>query len=97
LLKSYHEPRLPRGIGICNLRNVDDVLADHRTALEIVQKDHQTKWPIHNRPSPARFLRLSTDFLKTMKTKEGDHRSPNVKTKSKTKDRDQAQDTEANF
>jgi hypothetical protein len=40
---------MPRGIGICNPRNVDDVLADHRTALEIVQKDHQTKWPIHNR------------------------------------------------
>jgi hypothetical protein len=48
-LKDYYEPRLPRGIGICNPRNVDDVLADHRTALEIVQRDHETKWPIHNR------------------------------------------------
>jgi hypothetical protein len=48
-LKDYYEPRLPRGIGICNPHNVDDVLADHRTALEIVQRDHETKWPIHNR------------------------------------------------
>jgi hypothetical protein len=48
-LKDYYEPRLPRGIGICDPRNVDDVLADHRTALEIVQRDHETKWPIHTR------------------------------------------------
>jgi hypothetical protein len=48
-LKSYYEPKLPRGIGICDPRNVDDVLADHRTALEIVQRDHETKWHIHNR------------------------------------------------
>jgi hypothetical protein len=48
-LKDYYEPRLPRGIGICDPRNVDDVLADHRTALEIVQRDHETKWPIHIR------------------------------------------------
>jgi hypothetical protein len=40
---------LVTSIGICDPRNVDDVLADHRTALEIVQKDHQTKWPIHDR------------------------------------------------
>jgi hypothetical protein len=39
-LKDYYEPRLPRGIGICDPRNVDDILADHRTALEIVQRDH---------------------------------------------------------
>jgi hypothetical protein len=37
---------MPRGIGICNPRNVGNVLADHRTALEIVQRDHETKWPI---------------------------------------------------
>jgi hypothetical protein len=43
-LKDYYEPRLPRGIGICDPRNVDDVLA-----LEIVQRDHETKWPIHTR------------------------------------------------
>jgi hypothetical protein len=48
-LNNYYKPKLPRGIGICNPRNVDDVLADHRTALEIVQRDHKTKWPIHNR------------------------------------------------
>jgi hypothetical protein len=48
-LKDYYEPRMPRGIGICNPRNVDDVLADHRTALKIVQRDHETKWPIHTR------------------------------------------------
>jgi hypothetical protein len=48
-LKSYYKPKMPRGIGTCDPRNVDDVLADHRTALEIVQKDHQTKWPIQNR------------------------------------------------
>jgi hypothetical protein len=34
---------MPRGIGICNPRNVADVLADHRTALEIMQRDHETK------------------------------------------------------
>jgi hypothetical protein len=28
---------------------VADVLADHRTALEIVQRDHKTKWTIHTR------------------------------------------------
>jgi hypothetical protein len=48
-LKSYYKPKMPRGIRICGPRNVDDRQADHRTALEIVQKDHQTKWPIHNR------------------------------------------------
>jgi hypothetical protein len=48
-LKDYYEPRMPRGIGICNPRNVDDILGDHRTALEIVQRDHETKWPIHTR------------------------------------------------
>jgi hypothetical protein len=48
-LKSYYEPKMPRSIGICNPRNVDYLQADHRTALEIVQKDHQTKWPIQNR------------------------------------------------
>jgi hypothetical protein len=48
-LKDYYEPKLPGSIGICNPRNVDDVLADHRTALEIMQRDHETKWPIHNR------------------------------------------------
>jgi hypothetical protein len=47
--KNYFEPRMPRGIVICNLHNVADVLADHRTALEIVQRDHETKWPIHTR------------------------------------------------
>jgi hypothetical protein len=49
MLKDYYEPRMPCGIGICNPRNVADVLADHRTALEIVQWDHETKWPIHTR------------------------------------------------
>jgi hypothetical protein len=48
-LKDYYQPRLPRGIGICDPRNVDDVLADHRTALEIMQRDHKTKWTILNR------------------------------------------------
>jgi hypothetical protein len=47
--KNYFEPRMPRGIGICNPRNVDDNNADHRTALEIVQVDHKMKWPIHTR------------------------------------------------
>jgi hypothetical protein len=47
--KNYFEPRMPRGIGICNPRSVDDDNADHRTALEIVQVDHETKWPIHTR------------------------------------------------
>jgi hypothetical protein len=45
--KNYFKPRMLRGIGICNPRNVDDDNADHRTALEIVQIDHKTKWPIH--------------------------------------------------
>jgi hypothetical protein len=45
--KNYFEPRMPRGIGICNPRNVDEDYADHRTAVEIVQVDHETKWPIH--------------------------------------------------
>jgi hypothetical protein len=49
LLKSYYEPKMPRSIGICKPLNAGDPQADHRTALEIVQKDHQTKWPIHNR------------------------------------------------
>jgi hypothetical protein len=48
-LKDYYEPRMPRGIRICNPRNVGDVLTDHRTALEIVQRDHETKLPIHTR------------------------------------------------
>jgi hypothetical protein len=47
--KNYFEPRMPRGIGICYPRNVGDANADHRTALEIVQRDHETKWPIHTR------------------------------------------------
>jgi hypothetical protein len=46
-LKDYYEPRMPRGIGICIPCSVADVLADNRTALEIVQRDHETKWPIH--------------------------------------------------
>jgi LmbE family N-acetylglucosaminyl deacetylase len=41
--KNYFEPRMRRGIGICNPRNVADDNADHRTALEIVQRDHETK------------------------------------------------------
>jgi hypothetical protein len=48
-LKSYYEPKMPRGVGICTPRNPGDPQADHRTALEIIQKDHQTRWPIHNR------------------------------------------------
>jgi hypothetical protein len=36
LLKSYYEPNMPRGSGICDPRNADDPQADHRTALEIV-------------------------------------------------------------
>jgi hypothetical protein len=47
--KNYFKPRMPRSIRICNPHNVADVLADHRTALEIVQRDHETKWPIHTR------------------------------------------------
>jgi uncharacterized C2H2 Zn-finger protein len=47
--KDYFKPRMPRGIGICNQRNVADVLADHRSALEIVQQDHETKCPLHTR------------------------------------------------
>jgi hypothetical protein len=47
--KNYFKPRMPRGIGICNPRNVDDDNTDHRTALEILQVDHETKWPIHTR------------------------------------------------
>jgi hypothetical protein len=48
--KNYFEPRMPQCIGICNpRRNVDDDNADHRTALDIVQVDHETKWPIHTR------------------------------------------------
>jgi hypothetical protein len=47
--KNYFEPRMPQCIGICNPCNVDDDNADHRTALEIVQVDHETKWPIHTR------------------------------------------------
>jgi hypothetical protein len=46
--KNYFEPRMLRGIGICSLRNVNDDYADHRKALEIVQVDHETKWPIHH-------------------------------------------------
>jgi hypothetical protein len=42
--KNYFEPRMPRRIGICNPRNVGDANADHRTALEIVQWDYETKW-----------------------------------------------------
>jgi hypothetical protein len=45
----YFKPRMPRGIGICSPRNVGDANADHRTTLEIVQRDHETKWPIHTR------------------------------------------------
>jgi hypothetical protein len=48
-LKSYYEPKMLRGIGICDPSNAGDPQADHRTALEIIQKNHQTKWPIHNR------------------------------------------------
>jgi hypothetical protein len=48
-LKSYYEPKMPRGVGICTPHNAGDPQADHRTALEIIQKDHQTRWTIHNR------------------------------------------------
>jgi hypothetical protein len=47
--KNYFEPRMPQCIGICNPRNLDKDNADHRTALDIVQVDHETKWPIHTR------------------------------------------------
>jgi hypothetical protein len=47
--KNYFEPRMPQCIRICNPRNLDDNNADHRTALDIVQVDHETKWPIHTR------------------------------------------------
>jgi hypothetical protein len=47
--KNYFEPRMPRGIGICNPRNIGNANVDHRTALEIVQRVHETKWPIHTR------------------------------------------------
>jgi hypothetical protein len=49
LLEMYYQPKMPRGIGICTARNAGDPQADHRTALAIMQKDHQTRWPIHNR------------------------------------------------
>jgi hypothetical protein len=48
-LEKYYEPKMPRGIGICTARNAGDPQADQRTALAIMQKDHQTRWPIHNR------------------------------------------------
>jgi hypothetical protein len=47
--KNYFKPRMPRSIEICNPRNIGDANADHRTALEIVQRDQETKWPIHTR------------------------------------------------
>jgi hypothetical protein len=47
--KNYFQPRLPPGIGVINPRNVANAHADHRTALEIIQLDHETKWPIHTR------------------------------------------------
>jgi hypothetical protein len=47
--KNYFQPRLPPRIGVINARNLDDDHADHRTALEIIQLDHETKWPIHTR------------------------------------------------
>jgi hypothetical protein len=47
--KNYFQPRLPPGIGVINPRNVANAQADHRTALEIIQLDHETKWPIHTR------------------------------------------------
>jgi hypothetical protein len=49
LLVRYYEPKMPRRVGICTARNAGDPQAYHRTALEIMQKDHQTRWPIHNR------------------------------------------------
>jgi hypothetical protein len=48
-LERYYEPKMPRGIGICTACNTGHPQADHRTALAIMQKDHQTRWPIHNR------------------------------------------------
>jgi hypothetical protein len=47
--KNYFQPRLLPGIGVINPRNVANTHADHRTALEIIQLDHETKWPIHTR------------------------------------------------
>jgi hypothetical protein len=47
--KNYFEPQMPQCIGICNPCNLDDDNTDHRTALDIVQVDHETKWPIHTR------------------------------------------------
>jgi hypothetical protein len=47
-LKTYYEPKIPPSIGICTARNAGDPQADHRTALVIMQKDYQTRWPIHN-------------------------------------------------
>jgi hypothetical protein len=40
---------MPLCIGVCNPRNLDDANADHRTALDIVQVNRETKWPIHMR------------------------------------------------
>jgi hypothetical protein len=48
-LERYYEPKMPHGIEICTARNAGDPQADYRTALAIMQKDHQTRWPIHNR------------------------------------------------
>jgi hypothetical protein len=48
-LETYYKPKMPGGIGICTASNADDPLADHRKALSIMQTDHQTTWPIHNR------------------------------------------------
>jgi hypothetical protein len=36
-LERYYEPKMPRGVGICTARNAGDPLADHRTALSIMQ------------------------------------------------------------
>jgi hypothetical protein len=47
--KNYFQPRLLPGIGVINPRNLDNDHADYRTALEIIQLDHETKWPIHMR------------------------------------------------
>jgi hypothetical protein len=48
-LETYYELKMQRSIGICTARNTGDRQADHWTSLAIMQKDHQTTWPIHNR------------------------------------------------
>jgi hypothetical protein len=61
-LETYYELKMQRSIGICTARNTGDRQADHWTSLAIMQKDHQTTWPIHNQKTWAR-LRVCRDLV----------------------------------